>query len=440
VKKLKYIDLIIEHKEWIFSGIGVAILGLIWRLLFKRRNKKSHSANVEIGNSPFNPVNNGSGKQEFKFDGPANFGSGSMTINNHTQDDSKKKIEKVITSSSPEKRTRFIGREQELIDIEEKLNSSNLVLLVNGMGGIGKTEICRKYYEANFDKYEHIGWINYHQSLKNSFVTQLKGIPFDENKDYDAQYEDIKYGLNNLDANSLLIIDNIENNIEDKELVDLTQFPFKVLASSREKIDEFKIYQLGFMNEQKCVDLFYAHYDGKKDDAYVIKTVKLAGYHTLTVELLAKTAKSADFEIRALYEMLRDKGFNLNEVIKEQVTFVWHGEKDRKKFFEHILKVFNLIHLSEKENYILTNLSILPPEWIQKYKLKEWLKLDSKEEINLLVEKGWVNQEESKVQMHKIIAETIKCKNKPNFHKCKNLVSSIIKSIYFNFFTLLSLV
>ena len=39
---MKIIDCILKHSEWIFSGIGVAVLSLILTLFFKNKSKSKH--------------------------------------------------------------------------------------------------------------------------------------------------------------------------------------------------------------------------------------------------------------------------------------------------------------------------------------------------------------------------------------------------------------
>ncbi len=60
------------------------------------------------------------------------------------------------------------------------------------------------------------------------------------------------------------MLDNIENNIDDENIFDLTKLLFKVLASSRELVASFEIYQLSILNDTECIELFYTHMKEKK--------------------------------------------------------------------------------------------------------------------------------------------------------------------------------
>jgi hypothetical protein len=187
----------------------------------------------------------------------------------------------------------------------------------------------------------------------------------------------------------LLIVDNIEND-KDPELDFLTSLKenIKVIANSRQTIVGFDAHNLEFLSGECCQALFYHYYKGDHDDEVVDKLVNLCGRHTLTVELLAKTAQNSAMPVIDLYNLLQEKGFNLNGIIYDRVDMVWHDEKERKQFFDHLQTIFDMSNVTEEEMRILVNLSVLPAIYIPVSKFSEWMKLETKEEINSLVRKG----------------------------------------------------
>ena len=54
----------------------------------------------------------------------------------------------------------FIGREAELEELKDLLQGAKPVLLLNGIGGIGKTSLALKYLYSQYDTYAHIAWIS----------------------------------------------------------------------------------------------------------------------------------------------------------------------------------------------------------------------------------------------------------------------------------------
>lgn len=329
----------------------------------------------------------------------------------------------------PPRKIRLIGRKEDLKNLEQRLQETDRVLLVNGLGGIGKTEVCKRFFYDHYKEFSHAAWVDYVSSIKETLVNAFAGerynfIRVNPQDSLDDLFHKVLQFLNGLNANSLLIIDNIEDP-EDEDLDKITSLPFKVIANSRLNLKGFDIHSLDFLSDDSCKALFYEHYKGEGDDAHVEKIIHLCNRHTLTMELLARTAQNSAMPVKTLYETLEKKGFNLNELIGEKVGTFWRNEKNRKQFFEHLLTIFDLSRVTESELHVLTNLSVLPPIYIDMNELREWLKLKTKDDINSLVIKGWLKQEGFNIFMHQVIQEVIRHKIAPDAKKCENLITSL---------------
>ena len=76
-------------------------------------------------------------------------------------------VQMKVTPSFPKRLNRlpglpkgFVGREGELEEITSMLQGEKPVLLLNGVGGIGKTTLAKKYLYEQYDQYDHIAWIS----------------------------------------------------------------------------------------------------------------------------------------------------------------------------------------------------------------------------------------------------------------------------------------
>lgn len=174
-----------------------------------------------------------------------------------------------------------------------------------------------------------------------------------------------------------------------------------------------------------CKKIFYSHYNVEKDDERLEKIINLAGKHTLTVDLLAHTAEEATLSISSLYQKLKEKGFNLDGIINEEISTFWDNEKESLTLFEYLLKVFDIAKVSNEEKEVLMNLSILPSIDFQINEIKEWLKLETNKSINSLVKKGCLNKSGFNIKIHPLIQETIRYKLNPNTEKCNKLIEEI---------------
>jgi len=343
----------------------------------------------------------------------------------------------------PSRKIKLIGREKDLAALAEMLKKSDRVVLVNGLGGIGKTEVCKSFFHTHYNEYDYAAWIDWISTLKESFVYALGGdkstfIRADEKDTIDERFDKIMARLRQTRESFLLVVDNIENP-DDADLDSLAALPeqVKVLVNSRSFIEGYEVQCLDYLSPAECRVLFNEFYKGKRNDENdetVERIVELCGYHTLTVELLAKTAHHAAMKIQSLYETLKKKGFNLNEVAGvggEKVATIWHNEKEKKRFFDHLVKVFDISGVTKKELSILVNMSVLPAVYIPMEWVRGWLELADNNVITSLVEKGWLKRdEEARLYLHPVMQEVVRYRAKPNAKKCKTLIISLANKLH----------
>jgi hypothetical protein len=71
-----------------------------------------------------------------------------------------KKGHTVLLTPLPPRKVKLIGRDRELKELKEKSDTSQQVLLLNGLGGIGKTEVCKRLFYEHYQEYTQLsGWI-----------------------------------------------------------------------------------------------------------------------------------------------------------------------------------------------------------------------------------------------------------------------------------------
>lgn len=321
----------------------------------------------------------------------------------HISDYHKKHLTQKLTLMPPRSQT-FIGRSKSFEDLD-KLNDK--VVLIKGMGGIGKTELCKAYFWEKYNAYKYVGWINYESSIKESIVNQLivKDIKFSENDNIDEKYKNILHYLSELES-CLLIIDNI-NNVRDTSLIDLSRLPFRIIANSKITLDNFTPYHLDFIDEDNCEKLFCEYYGNVTDDNlhYLKKIIKLSGRHTLTIKLLAKQCKYSVLSIKELFNSLEEHGFSLNGV-EEEISM--NNGNDNARLIDHLSKIFNIFELKEAEKMLITVMAIHPNFVMTKKDIKRTFCLKTFNELNSLVYKGWLQDEEDKIILHEVIGEVVR--------------------------------
>ena len=166
------------------------------------------------------------------------------------------------------------GRENELQEVKNMLLQNGKIVIVNGIGGIGKTTLCKylfKHSKELFGKqYDHIAWVRYQNNIESSFINSFRrlNIPFLDSDSNKEKFERIIYELNQFGDRLLIFIDNVDRiRKQDRGLVNLLQLKSHIIITSRMKIyDEDFLYPLGFLEGEACKEIFlkYYRYDYEK--------------------------------------------------------------------------------------------------------------------------------------------------------------------------------
>ena len=279
----------------------------------------------------------------------------------------------------------FTGRETELQELRQRIEAGRKSVLVSGMGGIGKTHICRKLFEEYLNKhaedgkcpFRHIGYVEYSGDMGGSLQSCLKFKQQDSpEQNQEAAWRELEYLA--ADGKLLLFVDNVDRLIgEDSGLQRLKGIPGAIVLTSRQISfgDEFEPYRIGFLGMEQCKEIYEKirfEGSGKKvrpeevlDLEYVIEN--LVGRHTITVELLAHLARTKPWSVKKLREELEEKGFRL--------TF--HKDGELVNIQESYEVLYDLSELTEAEKNILEAFSVFPYLPLAAETCNEWLLADA---------------------------------------------------------------
>ncbi len=339
----------------------------------------------------------------------------------------------------------FTGRETELEELRQRIEEGRKSVLVSGMGGIGKTHICRKLFEEYLNKhadgenipFRHIGYIEYNGDMGSSLQKCLKFKEQDNpEQNQAAAWKELEYLAS--DGKLLLFVDNVNVLIgEDAGLNWLKQIPGAVVLTSRRTSfsKEFEPFKVGFLDTEQCKEIYerIRYKDsGKKvseeeipDLEYVIE--EMAAWHTITVEFLAHLAETKHWTVKELRNELESKGFRLE----------YKDEEDKViNIQEEYEKLYDLSVLMEAEKNILEAFSVFPYIPLETEICNQWLLSDagaSKDDDVLmgLYRKGWLQfdmKQESYV-MHPVFGQFIYEKCKPKIGKHVGLIDACKKSL-----------
>lgn len=320
----------------------------------------------------------------------------------------------------------FCGRDAELEKLHELLCSKGKVF-VQGIAGIGKSELTKAYAKKYDKEYTNILYITYSGDLKNDIVNMDFADDVDENETADARFSRHHRHLRKLRADSLLIIDNFNTVTAKDSILDvILKYHCRILFTTRSKFDTYASVNLEeIADTETLISLMGCFYSDAEKQRPVLKQIIQAVHrHTLAVELSARLLETGILKPLPLLNKLKTEKAALD--ITDTIDITKDGRSRKETYYDHIHTLFSLYQLSNAETDVMRNLSLVPLTGIPGRLLANWLKLCDMNIINGLIEKGFVQTVDGRtVTLHPMVQEVAMDETRPSVQKCRTLLDSI---------------
>ena len=332
----------------------------------------------------------------------------------------------------------FFGREDLLDRISCFFNGTlpekGNTLFLSGVGGIGKTELAKRYAYLHRNAFDRIIFLPYQHSIEetlcqDSLVIYHGEEPAISKEDLAQEY---RYRLGclktDLTPRDLIILDNFD--VEDDKIEELIEINCKFLITTRLDYSDYDCPQLdvsAITDKNTLQEIFCQHNDrsySEKEREAIDDLMRYVDHHTMTICLISKYLRITGVSpIELLQQMQTTDG-----VTTTHGSSLIRQRKDRrlykKNVTEHLLTLFNLNAFSEDENNLLVALSLLGPVRIKEALLATVLgDVYSHSVLMELGRKGWVDiSEDHFVSLHQIILDLIFNK----IEKSSSFIDSVI--------------
>ena len=320
----------------------------------------------------------------------------------------------------------FLGRKKELSEVTTALRN-NPLLFITGIAGIGKSEFAKCFAKKNEKKYTNIIYLYYTDSLKKC-IAELE-FASDTAEMTEAELFESHYGiLKTLYPDSLIIIDNFNVLPKDDDFFrEFIKNRFQILVTTRCKLTTFNTLKLKELNKEKeLCELFYRHCPSSKPELELVsEIIDLLNAHTLTISLAALTLEASGMDIEAFLYELKTTGIRTD--IAEEVELYKDETFSIGRMMEHLRKLLQLSRLSAAQLDILRNLCLLPSSGVRKASFKQWLQLETLNDVNHLIRYGFITEdtESQKISLHPLIQEVAFDETYPTMSSCDKLVDSL---------------
>lgn len=319
----------------------------------------------------------------------------------------------------------FCGRDKELDALHDQL-SENSKIFLQGIPGIGKSELAKAYAKKHKKDYTNIIYINYSGSLKADIVNLDFADDYNASEPEAERFRRHSRFLRNLKDDSLIIVDNFNAIATDDGLLsEILTYSCRILFTTRSRFDDYDTYTIEEMPDDALLELMGKLFtDADKYQAILSEIIHTVHGHTFAVELAARLLEVGILEPDQLLEKLRTEKAAMDS--KDKVSAKKDGKSKKATYYTHIHTLFSLYKLSSAETYIMCNLALAPRNGIAAKLIALWLKLENMNFINELIERGFVQLLPGQIiVLHPMIQEIALDETKPSVTKCKTLLKSI---------------
>ena len=321
----------------------------------------------------------------------------------------------------------FLGRAKELEELHTMLEE-NLHVFLYGIAGIGKSELAKAYAKQYKKHYTNILYVEYTGDLHQD-ITDMDFIDDLPESTEQERFQRHNRFLRSLKSDTLLIIDNFNvTATQDSFLSVVLKYRCQILFTTRSNLNEYCTFQLKEIKDINILfqltSAFYSEAD--KYRSTVEKIIETVHYHTFAVELAAKLLENGISTPGQLLAKLQEERASLDN--EDKIKIIKDGQSSKATYYSHIHTLFSLYALSRKQQDIMCNLCFLPYTGISARIFAKWLELPTLNEINDLIETGFVQTTtRHTISLHPMIKEIALSETKPSVSSCHILLDSLQK-------------
>ena len=315
----------------------------------------------------------------------------------------------------------FVGRDEDLTNLHTQIQKSDRIAItaIQGMGGIGKTELALQYATHHLQQNTYPGGVCWFSVRDLDLGTQLMpfartwfGITPPEDVDLPAQAQYCWQRWRQGEV--LLILDDVTGYDAIKPYLPPNHLRFKVLLTTRRYLGQsFRQVSIDVLSEAAALDLLRALASPERIDRQLTQAQYLChwlGYLPLGLEMVGSyLAQHPDLDLTTLQQRLESK--------RLQAKALCQCQPDRTASHESVAAAFELswVDLNESEQHLALILSLyalapipweLIPPWfdgVEAEDLEEW-------HVGLCNRSLLQRLGEHTVQLHQLIHEFFRTK------------------------------
>lgn len=203
----------------------------------------------------------------------------------------------------------FCGRDTKLAALHELLGSQGKVFL-QGIVGIGKSELVKAYAKRHGKEYTNIIYFTYTGDLKRDIAGLGFADDVDDTETTDARFSRHHRLLRKLREDSLLIIDNFNTVTAKDSLLDVVMnYHCRIIFTTRSRFDNYTSMNLEeIADTESLLSLMGCFYSAAERHRPILEQIiQTIHRHTLAVELSARLLETGILAPPSLLKKLQEE-------------------------------------------------------------------------------------------------------------------------------------
>lgn len=315
----------------------------------------------------------------------------------------------------------FVGRTDDIDSLFDFFLQGYRCVFVHGFGGIGKSELAKKYAETYSQHYDAIVFYFYNPNERiEKLCSHIKVHEDDSCSRPVKDYEELQTLCKT--SNTLIIVDNFdfENDSDiDTGIDDLLKIDADIIITSRNDFSEYYSgdnvcqYELGTLPTDELVKLFkkeYAKNTTAEEDDIIAKIIRSFDNYTLLIPVIAKYLIASGTTISDYFNKIETDGLKSFDDGTTEIRIKYKGQFIKKDQMALLRYVFDMSRLSPKLLSSLQAMFLLKHnEHLTKNEYLQITKSKNINSLNDLIFLNWVHydKELDQLSLHPMIQELI---------------------------------
>lgn len=328
----------------------------------------------------------------------------------------------------------FIGREECLREIRDRFLSGDKVVVLNGLGGSGKTALAVR---CALEWMGSVYFIPFDTSFTQTLANMAHGIrpalrPEELCQSADVLCQMVLDLLKDAGDHDMLIIDNVEH--ATKSFSDLQKDPgYRVLTDLRLRLllttrsDVPRPITVSNLPEESLFEIFRRH-GAPLSEQEMRSLIHTVNGHTMTVDLIARTLNGRGLRKITAEEMqkaLQER--TLPGVEYPAVGSDYDRSPGQAQIYHHLRAVFIVSGMTEISKNVMRYATLLPKNGMYGELFGHALTEEEQHALDALLDGGWLKIQNDLITIHPIIRLICREELEPNDGSCKHFLSTLEK-------------